>query len=344
MLLSQDLATLKIRRIIFHDVPSNPKHGSRQPLLADAITRIDAERTSMLKERLVRALGSKAAYPVTFASNTGSPIPAEVRQFGDGAKPAREFVSMSQRLAKYLFDQQGGNVSPGLLCVVDVASGGRPGLAVLKLERERGAELEVREENGKRLFEMSVLDNLVFTDGTRLFKAALFIRQTADDYEALVCDSQRTVTTSSDVARFWMRFLGCQVLEEPRVATQKWFDVSVKFVNDLVEDPVLKNDLYEHLVSELKSNRASISPGRFGEDYLPDTYRITYRNFLQEHRVSLSSFDKDLADIKRQIRRRAFHTANGVTVIEPAEEERSLVEVSSDQIVIHDQLRSVATK
>lgn len=343
MITADDLAKLKIRHIIFHDVPINPKGGTRAPTLADAETEIDSSRASMLKNRLTRALGSKSAYEIEFLPETSSPVPAAVEALTANSHSTKHFVEMSQQLAQYLLDQQGGQMSPGLLCVIDIASGARAGLAILKLEREQGADLELRTIDGRQRFEMSVLDNLVFTDGTRLFKSALFIRTGDSTFHAAACDSQRSVARSTDVARFWMRFLGCRATEEPRVATQKWFDATVQFVNEYVSDPVEKNDIYEHLLSELKSKKTKIMPKKFVEDYIQDSHRKLYLDFLTDNRVSLQGFEKDTSDIQSKLRRKALYTTKGVTVTMPVDEE-NLVDIETDQIVVHDQLQTIVHK
>jgi hypothetical protein len=299
----------------------------------------------MLRRRLIQVLGSKSAYPVEFASDTGSRVPEEVRSYTANTGTPEQFVNMSKRLATFLFEQHTGATSPGLLCVMDVVSGTHQGLVLLKLEREQGAELKFREENGKRVFDMSVLDNLILTEGTRLFKTGLFLRTgpNDEDFEAAACDSQWTVVTSGDVARFWLRYLGCRFTEEPRVSTEKWFEATVRFANDEVADPIVKNDLYEHLHSELKSNRKTVSPKKFIEDCVPDKYRKAYENFLTERGVSLHEFHKDITDIKGRLRRRAYHTEKGVSITVP-EEQVQLVEVAKRQIVVNDQLISIDRK
>jgi hypothetical protein len=65
--------------------------------------------------------------------------------------------------AQFLFEQQGGSSSSGVLSIMDTTVSGKRGLVVLKLEREEGAQLELSSKKGKRTFEMSVLDNLVLT-------------------------------------------------------------------------------------------------------------------------------------------------------------------------------------
>jgi hypothetical protein len=294
---------------------------------------------------MTQVLGSKSAYPVEFSPDTGSRVPHEVRSYTGNPGSSEQFVEMSKRLARFLFEQHTGATSPGLLCVIDVVSGGHQGLAVLKLEREEGAELEFREENGKRVCDMSVLDNLILTEGTRLFKTGLFLRTGPDDddFKAAACEGQWRVVTSSDVARFWLRYLGCRFTEEPRVSTGKWFEASIRFANEQVTDPVIKNDLYEHIHSELKSSRKTVSPKGFIEDYVPEKYQKAYQAFLKERGASLHAFEKDIADIKGRLRRRAYHTAKGVSVTVP-EEEVQLVEVESQKIVVHDQLLTVGRK
>jgi hypothetical protein len=61
--------------------------------------------------------------------------------FTSGTSEPAKFVEMTQKLAGYLFDQQHGAISPGLLCAIDLTASGRRGLVLMKLEREGGAQL-----------------------------------------------------------------------------------------------------------------------------------------------------------------------------------------------------------
>jgi hypothetical protein len=145
------------------------------------------------------------------------------------------------------------------------------------------------------------------------------------------------------VARFWLRYLGCRFTEEPRVTTEKWFAASIRFASEQVTDAIIKNDLYEHVQSELKSMRKSVSPKRFIEDYVPEQYHKAYEAFLKESGVRLHAFEKDIADIRGRLRRRAYHTSKGVSVTVPEEEAR-LVKVERQKIVVHDELLSVGRR
>ncbi|MGC0778515.1 MAG: nucleoid-associated protein, partial [Candidatus Acidiferrum sp.] len=272
-------------------------------------------------------------------------VPGLVRTFTQSHHTPEKFVAMSQALAKHLFEIQHGAISPGLLSVLDVAIDGQRGLTMMKLEREEGARLELTQRSGKTTFDMSVLDNLVLTDGTRLFKTALFIRtgDGDDDFVAAACDTQLNVVSSDDMAKFWLRFLGCTFAIEPRVATQRFYDSTLSFINENVTNPIHKNDLYEHLHSQLKASKKTFSPLGFIEDYVPTEYHTSLREHLTAARVPFTSFTKDLSDISAGLRRLAYHTKRGALVSVPAEAEE-LVDIAKDRITVKDTLLRVGTK
>lgn len=343
MITAQELATLVVRHVIFHDVPKVYKSTSGvAPILAEVETDLDPARKALLKNKLVQVLGSTKAYPVEFNPNSASPVPEEVRRMTkhyDG----KVFIEASQKLAGYLFEQQIGSISAGLLCVIDVAISGESAIALMKLEREEGAELELASKHGKKMFAMDVVDNLVLTEGTRLFKSALFLRtgKGNDDFRITACDSQLSVTSSSDLAKFWLRFLGCMFLVEPRVATQQFFDSAVRFVNDVVTDPVVKSEIYDSLLSEIKSQKKTFSPKQFIEEYVPDDYQNNFTEHLENAKIPLTAFHKDTVDIQTRLRRRAYHTKAGAIISVP-EEAADRVEIKPEQVIVNDEVTKVS--
>jgi len=278
------------------------------------------------------------AYTVRFSAAPITDVPKEVRAFSGSQHTSEEFVQMSRRLATQLFSRHTGATSPGLLCVLAVTAGNKSGLAMLKLERQEGAEIKFSGDEGQKYFGIEVLDNLILTEDTRLFKSALFLRNGAgdDDFDLGACDSQGP----EDVARFWLAYLGCELAEEPRVTTRRWYNASVEFANEHITDPVAINDFYEHLHSELKSNRRKVTPRGFIEHSLPKALRAPYQDFLQKEKISLQAFVKDVEEIKYRLRRKSLRTKNGISVTVP-EQEEARVEVDAEQIVVKDSLESV---
>jgi hypothetical protein len=180
------------------------------------------------------------------------------------------------------------------------------------------------------------------TEGTRLFKSAMFIRLGSgdDDFASMVCDSQGLGTSSADLAKFWMKFLGCSLVENPRQTTQNFFNATVTFINQSVTDPVEKSDMYEALASELRSNTSNFSPKGFLENHLPPAYRLQFRDHLKADHIPMSAFKKDLQDINSRLKRHVYMTKSGAMVSVP-ESHLDVMEVTEDSITIRDMVSRV---
>jgi hypothetical protein len=342
LLASQQLGQMAIKRVIFHDVPNHLKGQDGNLVLASAETEIDAARRNMLKKKLTNVLNAKAAYPILFLPGTGSPVPDLVRQYTSKEHKESVFVESSQKLAKHLHQVQHGAISAGLLCVIEFAADGKHGLILMKLEREAGAQLKLDKTGDKTRFAMSVLDDLVLTDGTRLFKTAAFLRSGSgdDDFIMTACDSQHRVTDTSDMARFWIKYLGCTFREDPRVATSKFYSATIDFLNTVVTDPIMRTQLYDSLHAELRSNKATVAPKTFIQEYVPQELKKPYREYLEEQHVSMTSFHKDIIDIKTKLTRSTYLSEKGVVISAPASSEE-LVTVKEESIVVQDRLKRV---
>ncbi|MFY9853037.1 MAG: nucleoid-associated protein [Terracidiphilus sp.] len=342
MLTNQQLATMTVRNVIFHDVPNDRGDGGTGVVLATDPTRIDARQRRLLTKKLTKVLDSRSAYGITFADGTSSPVPSEVRIYTNQGYREANFVEASQHLATHLHQVQNRTISPGLLCVIDIVVDGRHGLIIMKLEREEGAQLELERSNGRTQFAMSVLENLVLTDGTKLFKTAAFLRTGTgdDDFDMSACDSQHRVLDSTEMARFWLSYLGCTVEEDARVTTSKFFNTTVEFANTYVTDLVDKTHIYESLNTELRSNKRNIIPRDFVRDYVPEGLQRACIEFLEERHVPLRTFVKDVEDVRAALRKLTYVSEEGVRISVP-EGQDGLVEVDEERIVVNDRLKSV---
>jgi hypothetical protein len=336
------LATLQIRKVIFHDVPRKARGREQAPILSEVECTIDPTKVALLKDKLVRVLASSAAYDLELQPQPESSVPKLVGDTISGTVTSAKFVLASQGMASALLEHQPGSASPGLLAVVICIVGGQHGLALLKLEREEGAQLKLSNRDGKKTFEMDVLADLVLTDGTKLFKAALFARNgpLEDDIAVLACDGQRSYTWTDELAQFWIRFLGCKLWEAPRITTKKFFDATLDYINQFVAEPDVKNDLYDMVVSEMKSQKKVFAPKKFIEDYIPEEHREPFRQHLEEQHINLKQFHVDTTEIKSHLRRRSLHTSTGVRITVPAEA-NEVVDVQATHVVIADTVVSV---
>jgi hypothetical protein len=212
----------------------------------------------------------------------------------------------------------------------------------MKLERERGAQLELSGGEGHRTFSMSVLNDLVLTDGTRLFKSAMFIRtgKGDDDFKIQACEAQKHVFSADDLAKFWMRFLGCDFVVQPRIATERFFNSTLDFISDVVTEPTVKAEFYEHLQSQMKSNTQDFAPEVFIQEFVPEEYQQPYRDYLEELKVPLTQFKKDVSDIEKNLERKLYKTKKGGTISVPTNVD-DFLEIRKEDILVKDTVMKV---
>ena len=342
LLTNAELATMNLRHVIFHDVPNQRGDGGAQVVLATDLTEIDADRRRLLRDKLVKTLDSRFAYGIVFQESPSSTIPQHVRSITSRGYQQATFVATSQALAQQLHIVQSGSVSAGLLCVIDIVVSGQHGLILMKLEREAGAELKIKRTVTTTQFEMSILDNLVLTGNTRLYKAAAFLRTGPEDndFKMVACDNQHNPTDSKEMASFWRKYLGCNLEEAARVTTSKFFEATVEFINNHVDDPEVRTIMYESLHSEMRSARPILVPRTYITEYVPEEIRTGFRSFLDERSVPLTGFQKDTQDIKSALRSLTYISKAGVRIVAP-EGRGDLVRVNPEQIVIDDQLSRI---
>lgn len=163
---------------------------------------------------------------------------------------------MSQEMARHLYLCQKGNSPEGLLTVCEVDVAGHRGLAVLKLEREQGARVELANTSGGRTFSVQHLRDLMLTERTKVFKVGLFVQTGADlaSIDGAVCDTQKSY--DGTVAHFFLeQFLGCRLREKPELTTKRFFEATERFINEQVTEPEKKAQYQVALLAELNGTR-----------------------------------------------------------------------------------------
>ena len=336
-----DLARLTIERAIVHGIPKKLRGGEDQGAeLSQVDSPLDADTVKHFQRKMVQTIGGKSAYELVFLDKTASPVPPFVRDYTKKKNPPADmFIDSSQRLAHYLFEQQLGSSSAGLLCVLGCRVSDTSAVAILKVEREAGARLTPTIIGGKKTFEIGLVQDLMLPSATKLFKNALFLRGAGEEFAITACDTQRS-TTNLEIARFWARFLGCEVKEEPRVATKRFYEINMQYIRESVKDPIAMNTWAEHTVSELKSNKKVISPRKFIEDYVPEAHRQPFEDFLQQKRFPLRQFGLNTLDISRKLAMRAYHTSRGAKVVVPADA-ADILTIERERIIVSDSLSSI---
>jgi len=150
----EPLALMQIRRVIFHDVPRKIKQQEQTPVVSEVESPIDSIKVVHLRNKLIKVLTGSGAYELEVVEQAESSIPGLVKSI---LIDESTFVWASQAMAVALLEQQTGSSPEGLLTVIDCIVSGRPAVAILKVQREAGAQLTLGQHDGKKTFEMAVL-------------------------------------------------------------------------------------------------------------------------------------------------------------------------------------------
>ena|GEM_PF-1459228 len=340
-----DLFDLVVERMVVHRVPQRePKATAEQqePLsLSEAVSPLDADGDRLRVYMLMRLRGSlqsmDKAFDVVFDAASPSPIPARIRAFlaeqatGVGTTEERDdaLVDLSGAMAECLFEVQGPQPPTGLLAVVSGTLGGRPMVSVMKLEHERGVTVDEKTIGGRKTFTMTVADDLVLTQGTKVFKAAIFntlpgqAPTTApDDLEcaARVSDTQATFQASSIAAYYTHKFLGVRLSDAPRVTTERVFKAIEEFINDGITDPARSVSAARALLVEMAANKSTFSAQVFGNHHLQAPERQALKAHLQQQGLPTQGFPKDTELIAGHLRMLSVELDGRITVTAPEDQ------------------------
>jgi 37-kD nucleoid-associated bacterial protein len=315
--------------------------------MSNAPSPLDQDLKDYFQARIVDSL-RLAAYPVVADLTRSSPTPALIHD--RFINKAQDFVGMSQALAQHLFDaQQKVRSSPGLLIVSAGTLDSGPCLAILKLQKQEGVNVERTGPKGKETYSVEHLRRLTLTNNTRVFKVALFesdgVVEEADVH-ALVSDKQRFSSPEKRMADFFLAdFLGCRLRDDPAQVTSDYFVRGEKFINERIASPEKRALYHRAWVTDLASQAQTIVPRTFAETHLDEEDRNAFLQFLRDGDVSTTQFRKDTELIASRLQEREYLWASGIRVrgSQEALDAHSEVEVDGEllQMIISDRLQSV---
>lgn len=334
-----DLDGLLVERVVIHQIPrKEPKATTEQqaPLVvSEAVSPLPDSLRAYMNLRLRGSLQSAdKAFDVEFDENATTPIPdlateylsEEAAATGTAKERDQRLVDMSAHIARRLFDVQPPQPPEGLLAVCSGTIGGRPVLAAMKLEREKGVTVDETTIHGRRTFEMTVEEGLVLVAGTKVFKAAAFAPIRGADTsggagsfacEGRLSDTQNPFTASGIAAYFARDTLGAKLQAEPRVLTEQVFREMETFINEDIQDPVARVAAERALLVEMGSNKQTFSPQSFGNQHLDAAERRALRAHLHDKGLPSQAFPKDLELIENRLKMISLELDGRITVVAP---------------------------
>ena len=313
---SIELHTIVIEKIIVHDIPKHKKDElSVEPNYSQKESKLTDGLRNFFKTKVVEALRSDRAFKICFDDdNNESPISwlAKESLESDGSL----IVTHSKAIAKYLFEIQVGLNPASILVVIHGKINGYNALFILKLEMDKGAQLTLDPKT--KSYDIQEIENLMLTQKTKIFKVAMFILR-ADFkslYDGLIMDYQIDTKAKKEVTTWFIdKFLGCRAFEDPKIVTQRFYNLTKAFI-DTLEDKITKAKYLQDLNSYIQKNSTVINPKEFADDYLSSTaHRNNYKSFLESKKFRFTSSPKDISQINRQIKKIVVLFENDISII-----------------------------
>jgi hypothetical protein len=321
--MSPALSTLVVKRVIIHEIPK-VKLGNKAdsgPRLSEVPSDLTADLRRYIRERITDSIQTQhfvAAYrkPIALAdpddedadpppSKRPSPIPQLVLDYFKSN--GKQFVDVSQDMARYLYDIQFGSASPGMLVLVDgtLGSGNNADrcLAILKLEMSGALTINPTKKDGKATFDVEVREITLKRDA-KVFKAALYERtETLAKMKPKISDNQRDESKwGSEIASFFLRFLGCALQTTPERDTKGYLAFVDSFANS-VEDEELRKRIIIASMADLSSNSSIIDPQQFAQTFLPPEVQDSFLDRIRQPDGSINTLRKDTALVSARLQR-----------------------------------------
>lgn len=344
--MSLDLSLFIVEHIIIHEIIKQNLHSEKEPPIYSEIeSSLNDDMKKYIKDKIIDSVGSTKSFEVIFEENTTSPIPECIKSLLN--EQTSDLVQHSKAIADHLNLIQGGTSPGGLVTVVLGRIRQKRVIGVLKLEKEEGARLEQTTRDGLVTYDMLHLRDLILTEKTKLFKIGIFLGE-AFEFDGMVCDNQLSLTSNREVADFFLRFLGCELMGDPKVKTKEFFITSQEFFKTQIPDPIRQMEYNIHLVSYVTSQTGTLNAKIFANTNLNIEHRQPYLTHLSNKNIKDGNFRKDNTLITNKIKKVIIGFESGVTIMgdkEPFKEKVRLEPIGDGRTraEIIDNIRKVGT-
>lgn len=266
-----------------------------------------------LRSKLIDSIGSSNAHEILFDDNSNSPVPEIMKKLFTDDYDSATFIELSKNLADHLNNIQSAINSAGFILVFYGFNEDKKVIGILKLEKEEGAQLNQSKRDGKKTFEITSINNLILSKNTKLFKIAVYSKESDDLYLGSLCDNQ--LNKKGDVAHFFLRmFLGCHLKADYAIETKNFYKHSIDFIKNNITDPLIQNEYKLSLQTYVLNNQKNIELKRFASTYLHVDHRKNYESYLREKGVPISII-KDKKYIEKDIKKHLYKFENGIQII-----------------------------
>jgi len=262
------LNTIVIKNVIVHSIPRHKKNadGEVEPKYSKQESKLSDGLKIFFKDKIIQALDSDKSFKICFDNSSTSPVSYISKQLLGSS--GDDFINHSKSLAKHLFDIQVGSNPEGILVCIFGTINLKNTCFFLKLEMDKGVQLTLDPKTDS--YDIEEVENLMLTQKTRIYKVAMFILREdfSADYDGKTMDYQIDIKQKKNVTTWFIeKFLGCYAYEDPKITTQKFYNLTRAFI-DTIEEPIEQAKYIQDLNSYVQKNVLSLSPQEFADDYL----------------------------------------------------------------------------
>lgn len=325
------LENLVVERVVLHEVFKRRHDGAMSdPRYGDQLINLPADAMDMFRERVIDALGTSSQSMEMEIADRG--VESAVVHAGSLlGMPDDNFISSSGKFADKLAQAQVAKNLPGGVLIVfsgTVNAASHPFVGVIKAEKQTG----FREGSGTSL---QFFRDLFLTPASKLYKIGFFLcandsdQSDPDGWKVFVYDSHMTAANRQGAAKyFYELFLGCRVPENSAYLTRTFFESTREFIRQLPIGAEDKDDLLTSLYTYLKVDQTpTIEVSSFSNSYLPTESRDDYETFMVSKNFPMNAVQKDVSDIKSQLRKRRVQFTGSIELTAPPEAFQDLIEM-----------------
>lgn len=309
-----DTSTILIERIIVHSIPKHkkgdysilPEYSENESFVPDGLR-------DFFKDKVIQSFNSKNEMKVCYDSENVSPASTYLNEIINDKDDV--FVEKSKQLTRHLFEVQVGNNASGILVIIFGKVNDKNTCILLKLERDKGAQLKL--DLKRKTFDIEEVKDLMLTEKTKIYKVGMFIQRDSFgiNFDGVVADLQINIRNKRDIQSWFMqKFLGCKPYEDPKITTHRFYNLTTTFIQT-VENPVVRAKYTQDLNSFMTKNDTSLSAQGFANDYMETQHKDDYRKYLLEKKFGMSSFVKDISNIERRLKQITMIFENGITIL-----------------------------
>ena len=312
-----DISQLRIERVIIHDIPKHKKSETEIiPNYSESDTDISDGMRVFFKDKIISALQSVKAFNICFDEGKDSPVSVYVKDLLVQGNDV--FINNSKKIADRLLKSQDGVNTAGILLIIDGSIEGKKVCIFMKLERDKGLQLKRNEQTNS--FDLQEVGDLMMTEKTKMYKIVLFLSRTDFNtkYDGILIDFQIDIKAKKEIQTFFMTdFLGCKPFEDPKISTQRFYNCTKIFIEDMIEDKITQTEYIQDLNSYIQKNQNTISPKEFADDYFKESdHKDNYKKYMKEKGISYNKASmKDDSLVSEKIKKITVTFENDIAII-----------------------------